>query len=150
MNMLFFKVLGSLVRTDWDGIGIAAENCVMRNQRGFTLIELLVVVAVIGILTTISITVYHDVQSRSRIAKAQADTRTLASAVGAFQAHMGQMPAALAELSVAQTNTTGQAAGPFMASNPTPPAGWTYSYVSGGPTGYTITATGDSTTITRP
>ncbi len=122
----------------------------MRDQRGFTLIELLVVVAVVGILTTISVTVYHNVQSRSRMAKAQADTQMLASAVGAFQAHMGQMPGALAELSVAQTNITGQVAGPFMAGDPAPPAGWTYSYASGGPTGYTITATGDSTTITRP
>jgi Tfp pilus assembly protein PilE len=108
------------------------------------------VVAVLGILTTISVTVYHNVQSRSRMAKAQADTQTLASAVGAFQAHMGQMPGALAELSVAQTNITGQVAGPFMAADAAPPAGWTYSYALGGPTGYTITATGDSTTIIRP
>ena len=122
----------------------------VRNQRGFTLIELLVVVVVLAILTTISMTVYHNVQSRSRLAKAQADTRTMASAVGAFQAHMGQMPAALAELSVPQTNITGQVAGPFLAANTVPPAGWSYSYAAGGPNGYTITATGDSTTIALP
>ena len=122
----------------------------LREDRGFTLIELLVVVAVIAILTTISLTIFHNVQSRSRMAKAQADTRILASAVGDFQAHMGQMPAALADLTVAQTNVSGQVAGPFMAADPAPPAGWTYSYTTGGPNGYTITAVGDSTTITRP
>lgn len=122
----------------------------VRDEHGFTLVELLVVVAVIAILTTISLTIFHDVQSRSRMAKAQADTRTLASAVGAFQAHMGQMPAALADLTVAQTNVTGQVAGPFMSADPTPPAGWTYGYATGGPTGYTITAAGDSTSITLP
>ena len=122
----------------------------VRNQRGFTLIELLVVVAVLGILTTIAVTVYQNVQARSRTAKAQADTRTMASAVGAFQAHMGQMPAALADLTSAQTNVTGQVAGPFLAADPAPPAGWTYSYAAGGPNGYTIVATGDNTTITRP
>jgi prepilin-type N-terminal cleavage/methylation domain-containing protein len=122
----------------------------VRNQRGFTLIELLVVVAIVGILSTISVTVYHNVQSRSRLARAQADTQTMASAVGAFQAHMGQVPSALAELSIAQTNVSGQVAGPFMAADPTPPAGWTYGYTTGGPTGYTITASGDSTTLTRP
>jgi hypothetical protein len=63
---------------------------------------------------------------------------------------MGQMPAALADLSVAQTNVNGHVAGPFMAADPAPPAGWTYGYATGGPTGYTITAAGDNTTITRP
>jgi general secretion pathway protein G len=122
----------------------------VRNQRGVTLIELVIVMAIILVLGTISLTLYHNVQSRSRVAKAQADTQTMASAVGAYQAHMGQVPAALAELSIAQTNDTGQVAGPFMAGDPTPPAGWTYGYATGGPSGYTITASGDSMTITRP
>ena len=122
----------------------------VRDEHGFTLVELLVVVAVIAILTTISLTIFHDVQSRSRMAKAQADTQTMASAIGAFQAHMGQMPAVLADLTVAQTNVNGHVAGPFMAANPAPPAGWTYGYATGGPNGYTITAVGDNTTITRP
>jgi len=123
---------------------------IVRNQRGITLIELVVVMAIILVLGTISLTLYHNVQSRTRVAKAQADTQTMASAVGAYQAHMGQVPAALAELSIAQTNDTGQVAGPFMAGDPTPPAGWTYGYATGGPSGYTIAASGDSTTITRP
>jgi prepilin-type N-terminal cleavage/methylation domain-containing protein len=122
----------------------------VRDEHGFTLVELLVVVAVIAILTTISLTIFHDVQSRSRMAKAQADTRTIASAVVAFQAHMGQMPAVLADLTVAQTNVSGHVTGPFMAVDPAPPAGWTYGYATGGPNGYTITAAGDNTTITRP
>lgn len=121
-----------------------------RNQRGFTIIELLVVVAVIAVLTLISFTLYHNVQSRSRLAKAQADTHTLAGAIGAFQAHMGQMPAVLGDLTVSQTNVSGQIGGPFMASDAVPPAGWTYSYSTGGTNGYTITASGDNTTVTVP
>ena len=121
-----------------------------RDQRGFTIIELMVVVSVIAVLSLISLTVYHNVQSRSRLAKAQADTRTMAGAIGAFQAHMGQMPAVLGDLTVAQTNVTGQVGGPFMASAAVPPAGWTYNYSPGGTTGYTITASGDNTTITLP
>jgi len=31
-----------------------------------------------------------------------------------------------------------------------PPAGWTYSYSFGGVNGYSITASGDSTTISLP
>jgi prepilin-type N-terminal cleavage/methylation domain-containing protein len=147
---LYFKAFGDPEGVGRRGIEYAVDNLMPRDQRGFTLVELLVVVAVIAILTTISLTIFNNVQSRSRMAKAQADTQTMASAVGAFQAHMGQMPAALADLTVAQTNASGQVAGPFMAADPAPPAGWTYGYATGGPTGYTITATGDNTTITRP
>ena len=132
------------------GIELAVGSHMPRDQRGFTLIELLVVVSVIALLTTISLVLFANVQSRSRLAKAQADTRTMASAVGAFQAHMGQVPAVLADLTVAQTNITGQVAGPFMAADPVPPAGWAYGYATGGPNGYTITAVGDNTSITRP
>jgi type IV pilus assembly protein PilA len=121
-----------------------------RRQAGFTLVELLVVIAVLGVLTTIAMTVYHNVQARSRVAKAEADTRTLSDAIGTFNAHMGQMPSALTDLTSAQTNVNGQVAGPFMASSPSPPPGWTYSYSVGGVSGYQIVATGDSTTIVRP
>jgi prepilin-type N-terminal cleavage/methylation domain-containing protein len=126
------------------------EEGMVKNQRGFTIIELLVVVAVLAVLTLISFTVYSNVQSRSRLAKAQADTRALASAIGTFEAHMGQMPAALSDLTVSQTNSLGQIGGPFMASNVVPPPGWTYTYSTGGTFGYSLTASGDSTTVTVP
>src|SRR5215831_1771373 len=136
-------------------------NDVKRSQRrpvgqdGFTLIELIIVVAVISIVAALAVPLYANEEAQARVAKAQADARTLACAVNLYLAHMGTLPPSLLALWFPAVNGLNQSAGPFVASFPHPPLGgspaWgNYVYTSSTAGTFSITAVDDATTITVP
>ncbi len=134
------------------------------NQRGFTLIELMIVVAIIGILTAIAFPLYANIQARARVAKAQADARTLASAVVVYSAHMGVLPTSLTALTGSVSNGQGLVAGPFINPLPcVPNSNWnggadacavagqvSYSYATAANGTFTVSANGDGAIVTVP
>ena len=122
---------------------------------GLTLIDLLVVVAVCGVVAALAIPLHANAEARDRIEKAQADLEMLALATKTYAAHMGTLPAALTALTTTATNRLNWSAGPFMPMVPSPPRGgapaWgAYTYTSSTAGTFSVTASGDGTTITVP
>ena len=58
----------------------------------FTLIELLIVVAIIAILAAIAVPNFLEAQTRSKIARAKSDLRTLATALQSYAVDYGTYP----------------------------------------------------------
>lgn len=61
-------------------------------KRAFTLTELLIVVAIIGVLTAIGVVNLLGAQSRSKVSRALADMRTIATALEAYRVEHNAYP----------------------------------------------------------
>ena len=64
----------------------------LSNRKGFTLVELLVVIAIIGILAAIAVPKFTDASNSAKIAKIQADLRTMDSAMAIYYAKNNAYP----------------------------------------------------------
>lgn len=62
------------------------------SPRGLTLIELLICVAIIGVLAAIALPNFMEARTRSRVARTQADLRTVALAIESYLVDAGAPP----------------------------------------------------------
>jgi type II secretion system protein G len=67
----------------------------MKKYSAFTLIELLIVVAIIAILAAIAVPNFLEAQTRSKVSRAQADMRSLATAIESYRVDNNSYPAAI-------------------------------------------------------
>jgi len=65
----------------------------MKRMKGFTLIELLIVVAIIAILAAIAVPNFLEAQVRSKVSRAKADQRSLATGLEAYYVDNNSFPA---------------------------------------------------------
>src|SRR5256884_9136502 len=92
------------------------------KSKGFTLIELAVVLAIIAVLAAILTPMVTNYLDQSRLARAQADARTIADAIKLYQRDTGQWPvyASAADYSSNSCCGGGALIGSSAGSNPTP------------------------------
>jgi type II secretion system protein G len=68
------------------------QTSIQGIKRGFTLIELLIVVAIIAILAALAIPNFMEAQTRTKVARAKADHRTIATGLEAYHIDNNKYP----------------------------------------------------------
>ncbi len=90
----------------------------MTQKKGFTLIELLVVVAIIGLLSTLSVVAFNMARAKTRDTRRVSDVKQLQTALAMYYADNNGYPTTASFVS-GQSLSSGSTT--YMAKIPTPP-----------------------------
>lgn len=104
------------------------------RHRGFTLIEIAIVVFIIGLIASIAIIAFNQVQKDSRDRKRTTDIVALENALGTYYRDNNEYPAVCASgdnLACDASYLTASLTPQYISSIPTDPNGGQYKYVRG-------------------
>lgn len=79
----------------------------MQSSRGFTLIELLIVVAIIAILAAIAVPNFLEAQTRAKVSRVKADTRSMVTGLEAYRIDHNLYPISLRAVGQSRTYING-------------------------------------------
>lgn len=109
-------------------------------RQGFSLVELLVVLAIIAVISGISMFALNDVRISSRDARRKADLETIRSALELYKSDCGSYPTAVPTSGTSITGPSGLpcAGNVYMQTVPTEPTSGNYTYALLSATAYEL------------
>ena len=116
------------------------DQSVMKNVRGFTIVELLIVIVVIAILAAITIVAYNGIQNQARDTQYKTDAVAIVKVAEAINADKGWYPGGTGDTTTVNSSST-LVTSFGAASTAKLPNGVTVTYLAGGGTEPTSTAT---------
>ncbi len=128
----------------------------MNKKKGFTLIELLVVVAIIGLLSTLSIVALNSARAKARDARRVSDVKQIQTALELYYNENGTYPTSTSNLIPAYMGIVPTPPTPVTDGSCTAPTGsytynrqntntYTLAYCLGAPTGGLASGAGTAT-----
>lgn len=104
------------------------------RKSGFTIVELLIVIVIIGILATISIVAYNNVNDKARESSAQSSAKQLTTKLLAYEVENGSLPNELNDIGIKDSGSTTYQ---YSVNNSSNPKTWCSTVTVGNKSSYT-------------